>query len=291
MLRRIIGEDIELRTNPAPDLWPVKVDPTQIGQVVANLAVNARDAMPNGGQLIIETANVILDTEDVADHLELQPGEYVMLSVSDTGVGMSDEVKDHLFEPFFTTKEPGKGTGLGLATVYGVIKQSGGDIRVHSQENEGTTFRIYLPRVGEVIPAPARPRGMTDVPSGNETILLVEDDESVRDLTWRVLEGQGYTVLQANNGQEAIQVAASHDEHIHLMVTDLVMPGISGKVLAEQLAQTRPELKVLFMSGYTDELIAEYGMLEPGVALLQKPFRPVELAHKVRQVLDASQPF
>jgi len=290
MLRRIIGEDIELRTSPAPDLWPVKVDPTQIGQVVANLAVNARDAMPDGGQLIIETANVVLDTEGVADHLETQPGEYVMLSVSDTGVGMSDEVKDHLFEPFFTTKEPGKGTGLGLATVYGVIKQSGGDIRVHSQEDEGTTFRIYLPRVTEITPAPVRSRGMADVPSGDETILLVEDDESVRDLTWRVLEGQGYTVLQAGNGQEAIQVAASHAGRIHLMVTDLVMPGMSGKALAEQLSQVRPDIKVLFISGYTDELIAEYGILEPGVTLLQKPFRPVELAHKVRQVLDVSQP-
>jgi two-component system cell cycle sensor histidine kinase/response regulator CckA len=289
MLRRVIGEDIELRTSPAPDLWLVKVDPTQIGQVLANLAVNARDAMPEGGQLIVETANVTLDKEGIADHLDILPGQYVMLSVSDTGIGMSDEVKAHLFEPFFTTKEPGKGTGLGLATVYGVVKQSGGDIRVHSQQDEGTTFEIYLPRVGEVIPTPVRPRGMADVPSGDETILLVEDDENVRDLTWRVLEGQGYTVLKANNGQEAIQVAAGHPDHIHLLLTDLVMPGISGKVLAEQLTQAQPDLKVLFMSGYTDELIAGHGMLEPSMTLLQKPFRPVQLAHKVRQVLDMPQ--
>jgi CheY-like chemotaxis protein len=228
-----------------------------------------------------------LDADGVADLFGMEPGEYVMLSVSDTGIGMSEEVKSHLFEPFFTTKEPGKGTGLGLATVYGVVRQSGGDIHVHSQKDEGTTFKIYLPPVKEVLPDPVRPQGIANLPTGDETILLVEDDESVRDLAWRVLEGQGYAVLQAGNGQEAIQVAAGHPDPIHVLVTDLIMPGMSGKVLAEQLTPTHPDLKVLYISGYTDELIAEHGILEPGVILLQKPFRPFELAHKVRQVLDA----
>jgi signal transduction histidine kinase len=288
MLRRVIGEDIELRTTLEPDVWPIKVDHAQIGQVIANLAVNARDAMPEGGQLTIETANVVLAEENMPGQLELEPGDYVVLVVSDTGTGMNDEVLSHLFEPFFTTKEPGKGTGLGLATVYGVVRQSGGDIRVRSEENEGTTFEIYLPRVEAVVRAPSGPRGIADVPSGVETILLVEDDESVRDLSWRVLEGQGYTVMQAGDGREALQVAANYPDPIHLLATDLVMPGISGKELGEQLIQGHPELKILYMSGYTDELFAEHGILEPGVTLLQKPFRPVELAHKVRQVLDSA---
>ncbi|GAB4546054.1 MAG: hypothetical protein Kow0063_40310 [Anaerolineae bacterium] len=299
MLRRVIGEDIELETRLASDLWAVKADPTQIEQVIVNLAINARDAMPDGGQLIIETANVTVGDdaprfplqgpdEELSSHvLEVQAGDYVMLTVSDTGVGMNEEVRSHLFEPFFTTKEPGKGTGLGLATVYGVVRQAGGDIQVCSQEGQGASFKVYLPRVREATPMPVRPRGIADAPSGDETILVVEDDESVRDLTRRVLEGQGYHVLQASNGHEAIQVFAGYAGPIHLLVTDLIMPGISGKLLSEQLRQAHPDLKVLFMSGYTDELIAGRGVLEPGVVLLQKPFRPLDLTLKVRQILDA----
>ncbi len=300
MLRRIIGEDIKLQTTLTSDPWSVKMDPMQIQQVIANLAVNARDAMPEGGELTIETANVVLDeTYDhwdgdasmdgyAAEGVELQPGEYVLLAVSDSGVGMSDEVKAHLFEPFFTTKEPGKGTGLGLATVYGAVKQSGGDIRVYSETGTGTSVKIYLPRAEAAVRTTFGHRGMVDVPHGEETILLTEDDESVRDLASRVLQRQGHSVLEARDGQEALQLFANHSGPIHMLVTDVVMPGTSGKVLAEELTQARPDLKVLFMSGYTDEAIVHHGVLEPGVAFLQKPFSPTDLARKVRQVLDAS---
>jgi len=286
MLRRVIGENIELETVLAPNLWPVEVDRAQMEQVVVNLAVNARDAMPNGGKLIIETANVVLDDEYVARHLEVQPGEHVLLSVSDNGVGMSLEVKAHLFEPFFTTKERGKGTGLGLATVYGIVKQSGGSIWVYSEEGEGTTFKIYLPRA-KGVPQPLRPpEAGREIPSGVETVLVVEDDDGVRELAQRVLQRQGYTVLTARNGQEALELSNRHPTPIHLLLTDVIMPGLSGRELAEQLQAHRPDLKLLFMSGYTDEAIARHGVLSPGVALVQKPFSPVELARKVRAVLD-----
>ncbi len=286
MLRRIIGEDIELQTQLAPRLWPVKADPMQIGQVIANLAVNARDAMPAGGQLIIETANVVLDDDYVASHLEAQPGEHVLLVISDTGVGMSEEVKAHLFEPFFTTKELGKGTGLGLATVYGIVTQSGGHIWAYSEEGQGSSFKIYFPRAEKIDQPMPPPRTLIDVPSGDETILLVEDDENVRALARNVLQGHGYTILEARNGQEALSVARHHPGPIHLLLTDVVIPGISGEHLAKQLTQARPDLKTLFMSGYTNSAIMHRGLLEPGIALLQKPFSPIDLAGQVRQVLD-----
>jgi two-component system cell cycle sensor histidine kinase/response regulator CckA len=286
MLRRIIGEDVALRTMPAPGLWLTKADPVQVEQIILNLAVNARDAMPQGGKLTIETANVTLDEAYAAGHPGAQPGEYVLLTISDTGTGMGEEVKSHLFEPFFTTKELGRGTGLGLATVYGIVKQCGGDVQVYSEEGVGTTFKVYLPRVGPAAapaaPAPVRP----EMPAGRETVLLVEDDEGARELARRVLGSLGYTLLEARNGQEALRLAADYRDSIHLLLTDVVLPGMSGKALAEQLARSRPGLKTLFMSGYTDNAIAHHGVLDPGVAFLQKPFGPRELARKVRAVLD-----
>jgi two-component system cell cycle sensor histidine kinase/response regulator CckA len=285
MLKRVIGEDVELRINPASGLWAILADPTQVEQVILNLAVNARDAMPNGGKLTIETANVTLDEAYTAEHLEVQPGEYVLLAVSDTGAGLSAEAKAHLFEPFFTTKELGRGTGLGLATVYGIAKQSGGEVYVYSEEGLGTTFKVYFPRAGQAAPL-ASPQVRKDMPVGSETILLVEDDAAIRDLARRVLHMQGYTVLEARNGQEALQAAADFPAAVHLLLTDVVMPGESGASLAKQLALSRPGLKTLYMSGYTDNAIAHHGVLDPGIAFLQKPFSPMELARKVRAVLD-----
>jgi PAS domain S-box-containing protein len=290
LLRRIIGEHIELTASLAPDLWLVKVDPAQIEQVIVNLAVNARDAMPGGGKLTIETANVLLDDAYAGDHFEVQPGEYTLLAVSDTGVGMSQEVKAHLFEPFFTTKERDKGTGLGLSTVYGIVKQSQGHIWAYSEEGAGTTFKIYLPRTEEVEQVFSPSEGGWPLPAGHETILLVEDNDQVRDLATRVLRAQGYTVLEARDGQEALQRVAERSEPIDILLTDVVMPGMSGQALADRLVQTQPSLKTLFISGYTDEAIAAHQVLEPGVAFLQKPFGPVALARKVRAVLDSTRP-
>jgi two-component system cell cycle sensor histidine kinase/response regulator CckA len=287
MLRRVIGEDIELETFPAPDLWPVKVDPTQIEQVIVNLAVNARDAMSYGGTLIIETANVTLDQDYAHQHAEATPGEHVLLAISDTGIGMSGEVQAHIFEPFFTTKEVGKGTGLGLATVYGVVKQSGGHIQVHSEEGDGTTFKIYLPRAEEVVaPLPQYDHQAGVVPRGTETVLLVEDAPAVRDMTARVLRQQGYTVLEAGNGEEALRQAQEHPGDIHLLLTDVVMPRISGKALADRMSTICPEAKVLFTSGYTGNVILHQGAPGPSTPFIQKPFSPEKLAHKVREVLD-----
>jgi two-component system cell cycle sensor histidine kinase/response regulator CckA len=288
MLRRVIGEDVDLAVALTPDLWPVKVDPTQIEQVILNLAVNARDAMPNGGKLTIETSNLTLGEDYVAGHAGTQPGEHVLLAVSDTGVGMSDEVKAHLFEPFFTTKEPGQGTGLGLSTVFGIVKQSGGNIWVYSEEGRGTAFKIYLPRVTESARPASRLESRQDMPTGSETILLVEDADGVRELVRRTLQNQDYTVLEARDGQEALQVAGQHAGPIHLLLTDVIMPGISSKTLIEQLTQAYPDVKVLLMSGYTDSAIMQYGVLKPGVAFLQKPFSPLDLARKVRRVLDGA---
>lgn len=287
LLRRIIGEHIDLKTTISPILWPVKVDRTQIEQVIVNLAVNARDAMPEGGQLIIETANIALDTNlDRAGYLQMTPGEYVLLTVSDTGVGMSQAIQSRIFEPFFTTKERGRGTGLGLATVYGIVKQNSGGIQVDSEVGQGTTFNIYLPRTEDPDPRQASEIDVAELPTGSETILLVEDDDGVRGLVSRILEMQGYTVLAADNGQEALQLAAQHHGAIDLLLTDVVMPGIHGRALAEQLSQRHPNLKVLYISGYSDEEIAHHGVLNSGVAFLQKPFKFSVLAHKIRQVLD-----
>jgi PAS domain S-box-containing protein len=286
MLQRIIGEDIELKTIPSPDLWPVKVDPAQIEQIIVNLAVNARDAMPGGGQLTVETENVVLDEARIASHLETQPGEYVQLAVSDTGFGMNQEVQTRIFEPFFTTKETGKGTGLGLATVFGIVKQNSGDIWVYSEEGHGTVFKIFLPRAEEAIPAPPPYDPIGDLPRGTETILVVEDELAVRELAVQTLQAQGYTVLQAADGQEALDLIPAHNAKIHLVFTDVVMPQMDGKELANRFKGIHPNCKVLFSSGYTDDAIAHHGVLDPDVAFIQKPFSPTALTHKVREVLD-----
>jgi PAS domain S-box-containing protein len=286
LLRRIIGEDIQLKAKLTPDLWLIKADPAQIEQIIVNLAVNARDAMPAGGQLTIETGNVMLDPNYVAHHLEARPGDYVLLALNDTGIGMSEEVKAHIFEPFFTTKEEGKGTGLGLATIYEIVKQCGGNIWLYSEEGQGTAFKIYLPRAVEAV-TPLPPRDQVgELPRGEETILLVEDDVGVRTLEVQVLRQQGYTVLEAADGEEALHLAQTHAEDIHLLLTDVVMPHMSGRELANRLETIRPGTKVLFTSGYTDNTIAHHGMLDPGIAFLQKPFGPLALTRKVREVLD-----
>jgi PAS domain S-box-containing protein len=286
LLQRLIGEDVNLLTVLDPGIGAVKTDPGQIEQVIMNLAVNARDAMPEGGRLTIETINVELDEAYARGHVDIIPGPYVMLAVSDTGVGMDAETIARVFEPFFTTKARDKGTGLGLATVYGIIKQSGGHIWVYSELGRGTTFKIYLPRVEEdicYIPPSKQPDECLE---GWETILLVEDDEMVRSIISESLRLNGYTVLVARQGDEASRICAEYDGPIHLMVTDVVMPGMNGRELAERLAPERPEMKCLFMSGYTDKSIVHNGVLEPGTAFLQKPFRLEALLQKAREVLD-----
>jgi PAS domain S-box-containing protein len=287
MLHRLIGEDVELLIQSTPGLWPTKADPNQIEQVLLNLAINARDAMPRGGQLRIETRNVVLDEAFVRQHAGSSAGDFVQLEVSDTGVGMSPEVRARIFEPFFTTKEVGRGTGLGLATVYGIVKQSNGYITVESEADKGTTFRILLPRAAEVM-ARADQREVSGNLSGNETILLVEDQPDVRELARTFLGGRGYHVLEAQDGSEALRISGGHHGEIHLLVTDVVMPGMSGKELAEQMAPLRPSMKVLFVSGYTAEAIGQHGVLEPGTEFLQKPFSQEALARKLREILDAT---
>lgn len=287
MLRRVISEDIELETRLAPDLWPVQVDPTQIEQVVINLAVNARDAMPTGGTLTIETANLTLDGAAItSQQLEAKPGDYARLIVRDTGMGISETVQTRIFEPFFTTKEVGQGTGLGLATVYGIVKQSGGHIQVSSRPGQGATFTVYLPRAdGELAPSPLQ-KGLSHLPRGTETILIVEDNPDVRDLLVRTLRPQGYSILEAGDGVEALRLAEAHRGEIHLLLSDVVMPNMSGNLLAERLADIRPQAKTLFTTGYAEDAIAHYGLLHPDIPLLQKPFAAQTLLCKVREVLD-----
>ncbi|MFN8487950.1 MAG: PAS domain S-box protein [Caldilineaceae bacterium] len=287
LLRRLIGEDLDLALVPDADLGLVKVDRSQFEQTIINLAVNARDAMPQGGRLTIETYNTVLDVHYTERYPEVRPGPYVCVTVSDTGTGMDAVTKARVFEPFFTTKDPGKGTGLGLAMVYGFVKQSGGHVEVYSEVGCGTTFKIYLPFAEESTPSSKMPADITAPPKGQETILLVEDEEPVRRLVQFVLQAQGYTVLEARDGQEALRVAEQHQAAIHLLVTDLVMPHMSGRQLADQLRQIRPNIGILFMSGYTDEAVIRHGLLEANVAFLQKPFNPAVLAHKVRELLDA----
>jgi PAS domain S-box-containing protein len=285
LLRRLIGEDVELRTVLAPDLGAVQADPGQLEQVIVNLAVNSRDAMPQGGQLTIETANAELDAVYAEAHFPAQPGAYVLLAVSDTGTGMDAATRSQIFDPFFTTKELGKGTGLGLATVYGVVKQSDGYIWVYSEPGRGTSFKIYLPRVG-AMPTPAQPAPPPPASlRGSETVLLVEDDEMVRALTRRLLEARGHTVLLASRGDEALELLARHPGVVDLLVTDVVMPGMSGREVAQRAATLRPGIKVLYLSGYTAEAIVRHGVLESGIAFLQKPFTADTLARKVREVL------
>ena len=289
MLSRLIGEDVELAVVPAADLGRVKADPGQIEQVIVNLVVNSRDAMPQGGRLTVETANVELDEAYARRHVSVPPGQYVMLAVSDTGAGMDEATRSRVFEPFFTTKEPGKGTGLGLATVYGIVKQSGGDIRLYSEVGAGTTFKIYLPRVAETVspPDPAAAPTAT-VPRGDETVLLVEDEPEVRDLAREILEGSGYTVLQACDAQDAVFMAERHAGPIHLLLTDVIMPRQSGRALVERLRPLRPEMQVLYMSGYTNEAIVRHGVLDPDTQFIQKPFSPAGLGHKVRAAIDGA---
>jgi len=287
MLQRLIGEDVELVSTREPELGKVEADPGQLEQVLMNLAVNARDAMPEGGQLTIETTNVDLDQEYAERHVEVQSGPYVMLAVSDTGIGMDKETQTRIFEPFFTTKKSGEGTGLGLSTVYGIIKQSGGHIWVYSEPGQGTTFKVYLPRVED---------GATSRPSqdavdsadleGSETVLVVEDDETVRKLVERMLQEHGYGVLGARRGEEALQLCVQHEGGIDLLLTDMVMPGMNGRELSERLTTLRPELKVLYMSGYADRAINRRDLITPETPFLQKPFSPEELLRQVRQILE-----
>jgi PAS domain S-box-containing protein len=286
MLRRLLGEDVELITQLAPDLGKVRADPGQIEQVLLNLAVNARDAMPDGGRLTIETANVELDERLGGPEPGGQGGPHVLIVVSDTGCGMDEQTLAHLFEPFFTTKEVGKGTGLGLATTYGIIKQSDGHIGVFSRPGHGTTFKIYLPRHEEAPRLGRRTAPSFQLTSGSETILLAEDEELVRKLARLALEASGYTVLVADNGAEALRLATGHTGRIHLLVADVVMPKMGGRILAQELVRLRPETKVLFLSGYTDDEVLRQGIHEAEAAFLQKPFTPDGLAQKVREVLD-----
>ncbi len=286
MLRRLIGENIDLEWLPSKDLGRVRIDPSQIEQLLANLCVNARDAIPNTGKITVETGAVTFDETDCAGHVGMVPGKYVLLAVSDNGRGMDAETLSHLFEPFFTTKEVGKGTGLGLATVYGMVKQNNGFIDVHSEPGRGTTFKIYLPRnTAET----GRTR-MKDAPQpaarGHETILLVEDEPMILDITTKMLERQGYTVQAAATPGEAIRLAREHAGEIHLLMTDVVMPEMNGKDLAKNLLSLYPNLKRLFMSGYTADVIAHHGVLDEGVQFIQKPFSVHALAVKVREVLD-----
>ena len=287
MLRRVIGEDIELVNVLAEDLGRVKADPGQVEQVVLNLALNAKDAMPRGGKLTIETANMEVDETHSRTHIDVFPGRYVMLAVSDTGIGMPPEIKNRLFEPFFTTKEKGKGTGLGLAMVYGIVKQSGGNIWVYSEAGMGTTFKVYLPRVDEPLEEKKKRKlSEGELPRGGETVLAVEDNKDVRRMAAQILRRQGYRVLEAANGGEALLVCEKLKEEIHLLLTDVVMPGMSGRELAQRLSFLRPEMKILYMSGYSDDSIASYGILNEKVGFIPKPFSLEALVNRVREVLD-----
>jgi PAS domain S-box-containing protein len=292
LLRRLMDEDIEMLTVADQPVGAIKADPGQVEQVIMNLVVNARDAMPDGGRLIVETANVELDAGYARDHATVRPGRYVMLAVSDTGTGMSAETVAHIFEPFYTTKESGRGTGLGLSTVYGIVKQSGGYVWVYSEPGRGTTFKVYLPRVDEAVEAlpVAKPRPQERVKMGTETVLLVEDEPDLRELTRTVLSAKGYTVVEARNAEEAERLAESNGAKIHLLLTDVIMPGISGRELAKRILARQPSMRVLYMSGYTYNVIAQGGTLERGVSFLQKPFTPSALVEKVRDVLDAVVP-
>jgi CheY-like chemotaxis protein len=289
MLDRLIGEDIDLNIEMAPDLVPVKADPAQIEQVIMNLVVNARDALPHGGQITISTANVFLDEAYARKHPDVTPGSYVVIEVSDNGVGMDAETKSHIFEPFFTTKEMGKGTGLGLSTVYGIVKQSQGSIEVYSELGIGSTFKIYLPHVEADVS-----EASTQAPSkaglqGTETILVAEDEDLLRELICETLKKHCYKVLEAENGNVALALCKGHQGPIHLMLTDVVMPELNGDKLAERVAPMRPEMKVVLMSGYTKDFMIQQEVSDDPIYFLKKPFKPTELVLKLREALKDSQ--
>ncbi len=286
MLRRLLGEDIELHTHFQPNVGLVKADPGQLEQVILNLAVNARDAMPKGGKLTIETSNAVLDEDYARTHQTVVPGCHTLLAVSDTGCGMDSETQAHLFEPFFTTKDPGKGTGLGLSMVYGIVKQSGGSIWVYSEPEQGSTFKIYLPSLQEALEPDASPEPPEKLANGSETVLVVEDENAVRSFTRMVLQRSGYQVIEASNGEEALSLAREQPGEIQLLVTDMVMPGMGGRQVAEALEQQRPGVRVLYLSGYTENAIVQRGSLGSELPFLQKPFTMEALLRKVRQVLD-----
>jgi PAS domain S-box-containing protein len=287
MLPRLLGEHIEIAFRKAEGLHAVNADPSQIDQVLMNLVINARDAMPDGGKLTIETANVILDPQVASEHLDARPGPHVMLAVSDTGVGMDRATLGRIFEPFFTTKETGRGTGLGLSTVFGIVKQSGGSLWVYSEPGQGSTFKIYLPVVEGMAERP-RPAPVAGDLHGHETVLLVEDEEQVRTLASHLLRRLGYRVLEASRASEALALADAHNGEIDLLLTDVIMPEMGGRELAAKLVAERPETRVLFMSGYTDDAIVHHGVLDEGMQFLQKPLTPDTLARRVREVLTAT---
>jgi CheY-like chemotaxis protein/two-component sensor histidine kinase len=289
MLRRLIGEDIEMVTRFDPELGLVKADPGQMEQVLMNLAVNARDAMPHGGALTIETANVSIDEEFARRHMGFNPGGYVMIAFTDSGIGMDAQTQKHIFEPFFTTKAKSEGTGLGLSTVYGIVNQSGGRIWVYSEPGKGTSFKIYLPEIQESVQEWEAIITPDEATGGSETILVVEDDHIVRTLVTETLTSFGYRVLQADCAENADRIIAAHHGDVEMLLTDVVIPGgESGPQMAHRLTDKMPNLKVLFMSGYTDDAIVHHGVLDPGVAFIQKPFIPMDLARKVRMTLDDS---
>jgi len=287
LLQRVLPENVRLVTTLEPDLWQVYADPTQVEQVILNLALNARDAMPEGGALTIETANMTLDDSYTSRHIEVRTGEYVLLAVSDTGIGMDEHTLARVFEPFFTTKDVGKGTGLGLATCYGIVRQAGGHIWVYSEPGKGTTFKVYLPRTHEASVSSSGHAVQKKAVGGAETILVVEDNDDVRRVAVAVLEMHGYRVLQAGNGEEALALMDNLTEKVHLLLTDVVMPGMSGPTLALQLRERYPHLKVLYTSGYTENVIVHHGVLNEGIAFLSKPYRPADLTQRVREVLDS----
>ena len=286
MLQRLIGEDIELVMNLGVNVGNIKADPGHVEQAIVNLCVNARDAMPLGGHLTIETSNVVLDENYAKTHMGVMPGDFTMIAVSDDGHGMDAETRRHIFEPFFTTKEKGKGTGLGLATVYGMVKQAGGDIWVYSEPGQGTTFKLYFPRVLEPLSESSGTDATLARRSGGETVLVVEDEQAVRDLTVRILQQLGYAILTASSGPEALEISQTHAGHIDLLLTDVVMPNMSGRQLADHIQGSRPKTKVLFLSGYTENTVVHHGVLDAGVDFLPKPFSRENLSRKLREVLS-----
>ena len=288
LLRPLIGENIDLTTKLTPNLGHTRADAGQLEQVIMNLVVNAKDAMPTGGRIVIQTSEEELDAVR-REHSLIQPGSYILLSVSDTGAGMDKETQSRIFEPFFTTKEKGKGTGLGLSTVYGIVKQSGGYIFAHSESGAGTTFRIYLPKVLDPAGQPGVAKQPQVATGGSETVLLVEDEESVRELVRETLKSKGYLVMEAPDGIQGMKVAESFEGKIDILITDVAMPGMSGHELAKRVAASRPGIKILFLSGYTEDAIIHEGVLDPGTAFLQKPFTLQALARKVREVLHGEQ--